>query len=211
MSFTENSGIFAGAHENGINDFITAFFDARPRYLHFGSSFFVPTTTINATNIPAISLGGLAPEIHFEIRLDRPKIDLHPDTFGFSIPPQSNEFAIEIQAVIQVGCYGKSIKDSRLTAKKTSIRLCGRGEIDRGFNDFGFTICEVVLKDIRPDDLGEALACLLRQIANAMLSGLRIPYRSIAINIDGSALGTLSPTTGPEILDNQVQFRGNFA
>ena len=32
MSLTQAENVFAGIHEDGINDFLRAFFTARPRY-----------------------------------------------------------------------------------------------------------------------------------------------------------------------------------
>ena len=45
MSLTEAERVFGGIHEDGINDLLKAFFNARPRHLKYGSPGFVGATT----------------------------------------------------------------------------------------------------------------------------------------------------------------------
>ena len=76
MSLTETNEVVAIAHEDGLNDLLQAFFTARPRHRIYGTNAFIPSTTVNATNIPAIAFPGISGGIQFAIVIDIPKIDL---------------------------------------------------------------------------------------------------------------------------------------
>ena len=77
MSLTEAETAFASIHETALNDLLTAFFTDRPRYLHYGSPAFVPTTTAAETeHPPAIAFPGIAGGIQWRVRLTIPHVDL---------------------------------------------------------------------------------------------------------------------------------------
>lgn len=208
MSLTGSDGLFAAVHENGINDFIAAYFNARPRYLTLGSSFFVPSTTVTATRVDAIDIGG---GIHFLVSLERPVVDLHPDTFGFGLPPGPNQFSIEVKARLTILCRkrrgrqddtGKQPSGEPLS---TSLAICGTGHIERVGNELRLVVDEVEIKDITPDTLESIIECIMRMVISEALEGLRIPYNSVFIGI-----GNINPSTGPLIADDQVKVTANF-
>src|ERR1051326_9495423 len=58
MSLTQGDEVFAGVHEDALNDIIHAFFNARPRYRAYGSPGLVPATTVAVTQMPALPLPG---------------------------------------------------------------------------------------------------------------------------------------------------------
>ena len=199
MSLTQTSGVFAGVHEDGINDFVTAFFNSRPRYLRWGSPAFVPATSISETRIPAIPPFN----IEYLVELEQPRLDLYPDTFGFGLPPGRNQFSLEIKVKLTVGCQSKprDPKDDnipRVEPISTDLVLCARGHFERQASELVLIVDDVVVKDIRPESLGVVLSCMLRMIVQEMLRDLRIPYRSVFIGI-----GTLAPVGGITI-DNDT-------
>jgi hypothetical protein len=86
MSLTEAERVFTGITEQGINDLLQAFFDARPRYLDFGSPGFVAFTTASETQMPAIAFPGVPGGIDWSVQLAVPRVDLHPQTDA--LPPE---------------------------------------------------------------------------------------------------------------------------
>jgi len=206
MSLTQASGAFAGVHEDGLNDFVTAFFNARPRYLRWGSPAFVPVTSVSETRIPAIPPFG----IQYLIELQQPKLDLFPDSFGFGLPPGPGQFSIEIAVKLTVGCQRK-LRDPRedktpvVDPISTELRLCARGRVVRLGNELALLVDEVLIKGIQPESLGQVLSCMLRMILQEVLRELRIPYRSIFIQI-----GTLVPVGGITIANDTVSAHANI-
>jgi len=206
MSLTQTSGVFAGVHEDGINDFVTAFFNSRPRFLRWGSPAFVPITSISETQVPAIPTFN----IEYLVELEQPKLDLHPDTFGFGLPPGPNQFSLEIKVRLTVGCQGKP-GDTGITHVprgepiSTDLVLCARGHFERQGSELVLIVDDVVLKDIRPESLGDVVSCMLRMIVQEMLRDLRIPYRSVFIGI-----GTLAPVGGITIANDTASAHANI-
>jgi len=206
MSLTQTSGVYAGVHEDGINDFVTAFFNARPRYLHWGSPAFVASTSVSETRIPAIPPFN----IEYEIVFEQPKLDLHPDTMGFALPPGPNQFALEVNVRLTVGCRRKPREpnDDKPVAIEpifTDLRLCAQGHFERQGSVLILVVDDVVIKDIRPETLGQVLSCLLRMVLQEALRELRIPYRSIFIQI-----GTLTPVGGINIANDIASAHANI-
>ena len=206
MSLTQTSGVYAGVHEDGINDFVTAFFNARPRYLCWGSPAFVTTTSVTETQIPAIPPFN----IQYKIELEKPKLDLHPDTMGFALPPGLGQFALEVKVRLTVGCQRKlgDPKDDKIPVVEpiyTDLRLCAVGHFERQGNVILLVVDDVVIKDIHPESLGKVLSCMLRMILQEALSALRIPYRSIFIQI-----GTLTPVGGITIANDTASAHANI-
>ena len=184
MSLTRTSGAYAGVHEDGVNDFVAAFFISRPRYLRWGSPAFVSATSVTETQIPAIPPFG----IEYLIEFDQPVLDLHPDTKGFDLPPGPNQFALQIKLRLTVGCHRKrrNPQDEQpilIDPTSTELAVCARGTLIRLGNDIRLVVDEVQVKDIHPNSLGDVLSCLLRTILQEAVNDLRIPYRSIFIQI----------------------------
>ena len=192
-----------------MNDFVQAFFGTRPRYLKFGSPFFVASTTVAETQVPAIPFPGVPGGIQYQVQFEVPRIDLHPDTFGFVLPPLADQFALETRVKLTVGCIKRiergQDKLPRAEPITTELGLCARGTLDRGVNDFGFVLEDVEIKDITPDSLESVIECILRMMLQAALVNLRIPYRAVSIRI-----GNIVPASGPSIKDDQVQLTANF-
>jgi hypothetical protein len=86
MSLTETAMVFAGVHEDAVNDVLTAFCTDRPRYLVYGSPSFVPATTVAETTMPAIAFPGVPGGIQWRVRLTIPRIDLYKQTAP--LPPE---------------------------------------------------------------------------------------------------------------------------
>lgn len=206
MSLTQTSGAFAGVHEDGLNDFVAAFFQSRPRYLRWGSPAFVPFTTVMETQIPAIPPFG----IEYLIEIGRPVLDLFPDTKGFALPPGPGQFALEVAVKLTVGCQRK-IRDPNddkpplIDPIATELKVCARGQVIRLGNELALIVDEVVVKEIRPESLGAVLSCILRMILQEALRDLRIPYRSVFIQI-----GTLVPQGGIVVEDDTAKARANI-
>jgi hypothetical protein len=106
MSLTDAQAVFAGIHETAINDLITAFCTARPRYLSYGSPAFVPATTVAETRMDPIAFPGVAGGIQWRLRLGIPRIDLFKQTNA--LPPEltlgPGQFSAEIDAELCIEC-----------------------------------------------------------------------------------------------------------
>lgn len=106
MSLTEAQSVFAGVNETAINDVLTAFCTARPRYLAYGSPSFVPVTTIAETAMPSIGFPGVPGGINWRLRLSIPRIDLFKQSMP--LPPQltlnPGQFSAEITAELCIDC-----------------------------------------------------------------------------------------------------------
>jgi hypothetical protein len=104
VSLTEMNHVFAGVHENGINTFLKAFLTARPHYINYGTSAFVPTTSTAATNVPAINFPGIPGGIQYRIQFSFPVVDLFPPDGGGPLPPGPGELSLHVDAQITVSC-----------------------------------------------------------------------------------------------------------
>ncbi len=210
MSLTGTSGLFAAVHEDGINDFVQAFFGSRPRYLRIGSSPFVNSTTVSGTHVDAIDIGGgSGAGVQFLIELEMPVLDLHPNTKGFVLPPGPNQFSLQIKARLTIACRKKKGREDDKEPSgqmlTTDLEVCAQGQIIRTGNRLSFVIDNVEIKDIQPDSLESIIECILKMVLNEALDGLRIPYQSIFIQI-----GTVVPVGGPSISDDQLKVSANF-
>ncbi|MHA1127657.1 MAG: hypothetical protein ACTSRN_01745 [Alphaproteobacteria bacterium] len=209
MSLTQSDGLFIAVHEDGFNDFIAAFFNARPRYLKFGSPFFVGSTNVDATAILPINFPGIPGGIQYMVQFEPPKLDLHPDTIGFALPPSANQFALQIKASITILCSRKrNVGKDKIPFGEpiiTTLDLCATGSIDRQANTLGLNIEQLEIKDINPDSLESVIECLMLMMLQSAFQTLRIPYDALPIQI-----GHIAPGVGPEINDDQVQLTANF-
>jgi hypothetical protein len=106
MSLTEAENVYAAIHENALNDLLTAFCTARPRYLTYASPAFAPVTTVSETSIAAIPFPGVSGGIQWRIRLTVPKVDLFKQSLP--LPPQlaltKDHFSASIGVEICLGC-----------------------------------------------------------------------------------------------------------
>jgi hypothetical protein len=106
MSLTEIHEVFAGVHEDALNDLITAFCIDRPRYLVYGSPAFVPVTTIAETTMPAIAFPGVPGGIQWRVHLSIPRVDLHQQSSP--LPPEltlgPGQFSASLSVRICLDC-----------------------------------------------------------------------------------------------------------
>jgi hypothetical protein len=106
MSLTETHEVFAGVHEDALNDLITAFCTDRPRYLVYGSPAFVPATTIAETTMPAIAFPGVPGGIQWRVHLSIPRVDLHQQSSP--LPPEltlgPGQFSASLSVRICLDC-----------------------------------------------------------------------------------------------------------
>jgi hypothetical protein len=220
LSHTEAQTVFAGVHENGINDFLRAFFTARRRHLAYGSPGFVPFTTATSTRIPAISFPGIPGGIQFMVGFGFPTIDLHPATGGGSapLPPGPEQFTLKTTVILALGCAqgGEQQLDPRetivgfptslgLTPLYATIDVMARGTIITVEDSVGLNVTEVELFNVTPDALETLLECLIRMLLQAVISNIKIPLKALI----AGAVPHLSLVRGPEIATDQVKLWGN--
>ncbi|WP_141137831.1 hypothetical protein [Actibacterium lipolyticum] len=158
------------------------------------------------TQIPAIPPFGIEYRLFFQ----QPVIDLHPDTKGFALPPGPGQFSLQTEVRLTVGCQNKPFdpKDDQrpiLDPISTTLKVCARGQLVRVGNELALQVDDVMVKDIRPETLGAVLSCILKMILREMLQDLRIPYRSIFIQI-----GTLVPVGGITVEDDTAKAFANI-
>ncbi len=229
MSLTQAETMFAGIHEDAINDFLRAFCQARPRYLHYGSPAFTPATTASETRIDAISFPGVPGGIQWRLRLSIPEVDLFEQSRP--LPPQlalgPGQFAASVNAELCIECRkiridprpprpdggqepDRPVDDDKrplaeFTCFKLDIFLLGHLEQTATVSSPGIVLAvdAVEIVDIIPDELESFLECLMFLILQAVMAGIRLPLSALRV----SAF-ELTPTIGPLIEDNQVKARG---
>lgn len=213
MSLTETEHVFAAVHERGINDFMKAFFTARPRYHRYGSSFFVPMTTASATNIPAISFPGIPGGIQYMVDFSTPIVDLHPDSSGGTapLPLSPGQFTIHTKIELIVGCGRWVDRDNKgsFIPISTSLEVWARGKLTvkvfgPGVGEIGFQLDDIEIVDIKPDSLESVLECIIRMILQAVLENVRLPFHALTMGAFSLIL-----LRGPEIEDDQVKLYGD--
>jgi hypothetical protein len=233
MSLTQAQAVFAGVHEDAINDFLTAFCNDRPRYLVYGSPAFVPATTVAETRMDAINFPGVPGGIQWRLRLGIPRVDLFKQTHP--LPPELNlnpgQFSAEIAAELCIECRqlkidpkpprGKDDRDNRknkdrddrhpiseLTCFKLQIYAVGHIEhvvASTGEDAIALKVDAVEIVDIKPDELESFLECLMFMILQAVLFEIRLPLRALR-----AGAFQLVPVVGPLIEDDQIKMRGNL-
>jgi hypothetical protein len=136
-------------------------------------------------------------------------LDLHPDTFGFALPPDQNQFSLEIKGKITLLCRKeRRDDDGKIPGGQTittELGICAQGHIERTGDFLRFIIDNVEIKDISPDSLESIMECIIRMVLNEALSDLLVPYEAIFIQI-----GTLDPVGAPAIADDTLNARANF-
>ncbi|MBI2305047.1 MAG: hypothetical protein HYU86_09940 [Chloroflexi bacterium] len=218
MSLTEAEHVFAGVHENGINDFLKAFLTARPRYINYGSPSFVPVTTALATNVPAIAFPGIPGGIQYAVRFSIPSLDCHPDSSGGAspLPPGPGQFSIRTKVTITVACgrweqHPNTDKppSGAFIPLSTSLDVWVRGKptvayFGPGVGEIGFMVEDIEIVDIKPDSLESVLECIIRMILQAVLANVRLPFHALTIGAFSLIL-----LRGPEIEDDQIKLYGD--
>ncbi len=214
MSLTGAHHAFASVSEDGVNKIVHAFFSARPRYLHYGTTPFVASTTISETNVSTIGFPGIPGGISYMIELSIPQIDLYPPD-GPLPPPlvlAANQLSIKTDARITLGCWrGEATSDKRgtLTPVSTDLEVWATGHpvsqtFSPGVGDVYFQIDEVKVVNVTPESLDAVLDCLLRMILNGVLSSLQLPFKVISVDFFKLIL-----EEGPLVTANQIEIRGD--
>lgn len=229
MSLTQAEMVFAGVHENGLNDFLTAFFTDRPRHLVYGSPAFVPATSVAETSMAAIPFPGVPGGIEWRIALSIPRVDLYKQTTA--LPPelslQPGQFSAAIEAELCLDCRRLKIDprppregtkgrgDDKPThplreATCCKLKVFAIGHLEHvlaqnGEDAIAFAVDAVEIVDIAPAEVEAVLECLLFMILQAVLADVRLPLRSLRVGAFNLAV-----TVGPLIEDDQIKARGNF-
>ena len=218
MSLTETEHVFAGVHEDGINDFLQAFFSARPRHLNYGTAFFVPTTTASATNIPTIPFPGIPGGIHYAISFSIPKVDIDPDSSGglSPLPPGPGQLNLRTEVKLTVGC-GRWTRDPQhdkaspisLTPLSTALDLWALGQPvvtffgAPGSGEVGVQVGRVEIVDIEPDSLESVLECIIRMMLDAVLANIQLPFNALTAGAFSLILMRV------EVKDDQIKLYGD--
>ena len=227
MSLTQAQHVFASIHESALNDLLTAFFNARPRYLRYGSPAFVASTNVTATQMAAIGFPGLPGGIDWAVRFSIPRIDLFKQSDP--LPPQltlpPGGFSLRTDVELCVNCVRRR-DDTKPGASHdnggnqgqgqglgevtcTKLQVFAIGHLDSwsdssGNGEIRLRVDAVELVDITPDSLESVLECLIRMLLDAVLSQVHLPLAALR-----AGAFHLAVTQGPLIADDHVLARGN--
>ncbi len=233
MSLTQAETVFASVHEDAINDMLTAFCNARPHHLSYGSPAFTPVTTVAETRMDAIAFPGIPGGIQWRLRMSIPQIDLFKQSGA--LPPEltlgPGQFSAAIDVELCIECRKLRIDpkpprpdrggekeqandrkpDERHPLRELTcfrLRVFALGHIEHvatstGEDGIAFAVDAVEIVDIKPDELESFLECLLFLILQSVLAGIRLPLRALR-----AGAFQLVPTVGPLIEDDQIKARG---
>ena len=227
MSLTQAQHVFASIHESALNDLLTAFFNARPRYLRYGSPAFVASTNVTATQMAAIGFPGLPGGIDWAVRFSIPRIDLFKQSDP--LPPQltlpPGGFSLRTDVELCMNCVRRR-DDTKPGASHdnggnqgqgqglgevtcTKLQVFAIGHLDSwndssGNGEIRLRVDAVELVDITPDSLESVLECLIRMLLDAVLSQVHLPLAALR-----AGAFHLAVTQGPLIADDHVLARGN--
>jgi hypothetical protein len=228
MSLTQVHDVFAAIHEDGLNDLLRRFFTTRPKYLNYGSPGFVASTTVNATQMPAIQFPGVSGGIDWSVRLDIPVVDAHPQSAA--LPPELDplgpqRLSLRTTVEICVNCseggepehpddYGNY--DDRYPDRPPKGDLqpvCFKVEVyaiahaEQTSSPDGDAVRLIVdaieIVDLEPNELESVIECLLLQILRAVLASVRLPLTALR-----AGAFQLAPTAGPEVENDQIEMYG---
>ncbi len=217
MSLTKSHHVFAGVAESGINTFLKALFTTRPHYLRYGSPQFVPTSTVNATSVAAISFPGVPGGIQYTVAFSLPVIDLFPPDAGSAspIPPGKNQFGLHTRVHLTLGCMtwsGQPGNDrgGRMTPIFVDLDVWATGEIvshyyGPGTGYISFQIDAIRIPEVQPHKLEAIADCLIRMLLNAILETVQLPFHALS-----AGAFKLILEAGPEINSNQVEVWGSI-
>jgi hypothetical protein len=227
MSLTLAERVFASIHESALNDLLTAFFKARPRYLRYGSPAFVSATNVTATQMASIAFPGLPGGIDWAVRFTPPRIDLFKQSDSLptqlTLPPGGFSLRTDVELCVNCvrrrddrkpGQHGKPNNPDKPDDKDKGEVTCTRlqvfaiGHMDNwvdgsGNGEIRFRVDAVELVDITPDSLESVLECLIRMLLDAALSQVHLPLRALR-----AGAFQLIVTQGPLIEDDHVLARG---
>ncbi|WP_322778462.1 hypothetical protein [Frankia sp. Cas4] len=216
MSLTEAENVFAGVHEAGLNDLLTAVFTTRPRLLNYRTSpavANVPSAASSWTAVPPIAFPGTA-GIHYAVRFGIPVVDIHPDTTGMPHPlvlgvgQVSVRTTVELILLCQRG--RKDDPDQRPIGTPIATRLeavaLGRMvpvAVTPGTGSVVIDVQQVELVDITPDDLESVLECLVLTLLRAVFGSVSLPFSALRVGAF-----SLTLLRGPEAEDDQLKLYG---
>ena len=181
MSLTQTHHVFAAVEESGINTFLKALFTARPHYLHYGSSAFVPASTAAATNMPPIAFPGVPGGIQYAVFFSIPVIDLFPPNAGSTspIPPALNQFGLKTTVRLVLGCMtwsGTPFNEQAGRARPivADLDVWARGDVigryyGPGTGNIAFEVLDIRIPAIAPAGFEAVIECLIRMMLNAAL------------------------------------------
>jgi hypothetical protein len=227
VSLTETDEVFASIHESALNDFIHAFFNARPRYRRYGSPAFAPVTTVNQTRMDAIPLPG-GGTVDWRVTFEIPEIDLFKK--DMPLPPQltlqPGQFSLRTAVELCVICApgkGRPHDDKRgnregkgdgrrddsreLVCTKLGVFAIGHLESwhhSDGTGEVRLRLDALELVDITPDSLESVLECLIRMILDAALQEVKLPIKALR-----AGAFQLIVTRGPDIADDRIKVFGD--
>jgi hypothetical protein len=223
LSLTQANHVFAGAHEQAINTLLRAFLIARPHYINYGTSAFVPVTTAGATNVATISFPGIPGGIQYMVQFSIPVVDLFPPDGASPLPPGPGELNLKVDARITVGCMkwdslGSQHRKPNVTSTPLStdltiwalgtpnVRYFGPGSGDIGFQLEAVKIPALACVEGEPDTFASIVECILRMVLQAFLDRLRLPFHALTIGFF-----TLILQRGPEIANDQIEVWGDIS
>lgn len=221
MSLTEAENVFAGIHEDGLNDLLQAVGHTRPHYLNYGSPPFVAASSVNETLMAPIAFPGLPGGIGWSVRFGIPRVDFDPDSSAGATPPEITfaPGALTIRTRAQICIYCGSSREGQVTTHKpppAGKPICATlgvwalgGTVVRnsssGDGAVSFLITQVELVDITPDPLESLLECLIRMTLGAALNQVVIPFHAVR-----AGAFSLAVTRGPEIADDTLKLWGTL-
>jgi len=213
LSLTQTHHVFAGVSEEAINTFLKALFTVRPHYINYGSSAFVPATTVAATNIDPLPFPGVPGGVQWAISFTIPVLDLYPPNSKSKPKPGPHQFALHTSATIQIGSATwvttKGLKRGSVVPVATVLEMWALGEIvsqysGPGTGSISLRADQVLLPDVKPVSLEKVLDELLRMLLTGALENVQIPFSAI-----NAGAFKLILQQGPEICDNQVKVWGD--
>lgn len=238
MSLTETELVFAGIHEDALNDLITAFCTDRPRYLVYGSPAFVPATTVAETTMPAIAFPGVPGGIQWRVRFDIPRVDLFKQSSP--LPPEltltPNHFSLRVAAEICLDCrrlkidprpprptHGDKPRDDRSNddrpkddVRRGSELTCCRlqvfavGHLEHVLTSTGEDAIALAVDAVEIVDIKpDELESLLECLLFMILQAVLAEIRLPLRALRAGAF-QLTVTVGPFIEDDQIKARGTF-
>jgi hypothetical protein len=236
MSLTETEEVFAGIHENALNDLLAAFCTDRPRHLVYGSPSFVPATTVAETTMPAIGFPGVPGGIQWRVRLTIPRVDLFKQTMA--LPPeltlQPGQFSARIGVELCLDCRRLKIDprpprgtrghdkeddrhdptpDDRHPIKEPTccvLRVFAVGHLEHVLTSTGEDAIALAVDAIEIVDIAPNDVEAVLECLLFMI--LQAVLAEIRLPLRALRVGAfqLALTQGPLIEDDQVKVRGSF-
>jgi hypothetical protein len=214
MSLTLADTVMAAVHENGVNDFMAAFFRARPRHLVYGTPEFVPVTTVNATSISPMIVPTPfgSGTIDLLIVFAPPTLDFNPDSSGGTspLPPGPGQLAVRTTVELTVACRpGVGRHEAEVEPLSASLNLFATGApFDFGVGLYVtetiFNLDRLEIVDIAPDHLESVLECLMLMMLRAALRNFRLPFSAMSVGFFEFVL-----KNGPLIENDQIKVFGD--